>query len=83
MPRGTPPDHQDAGAFAGLRQRRRERGLPTGTIRACPECGAPEIEAEVTHWLDLPGEAMAPKQHPKGIAATHRCANGHEWIRDL
>lgn len=36
-----PPDHRDPDATAGLRKRRRERGLPTGTIvhgPFCPHC---------------------------------------------
>jgi hypothetical protein len=32
MSRRTGPDHRDPDAFAGLTQRRRDRGLPTGRI---------------------------------------------------
>lgn len=43
--RGTPPDGNAPGAFAGLTQRRRERDLPVGTEKACENgCGRAAAE---------------------------------------
>lgn len=88
MPRRPPPDQRDdPRRFAGLTQRRRERGLPTGEVdpddptQFCPDCHAPVVLAEASHFLKMPREAMAPAQAPRPVAATYTCANGHEWTR--
>jgi hypothetical protein len=39
MSRRTPPDHTAPDANAGLTQRRRERGLPTGRMPSTQEIG--------------------------------------------
>lgn len=51
---------------------------------SCPECGAPIVQAEVSHFVeDAMPLAMAPARQPKPAAATYRCQRGHEFTWSL
>jgi len=66
MSRQTPPDHRAPDAFAGLTQRRRERGLPTGRID-----GAAAARADV-----FPGGGLSDEAHRKLARLQERIDRG-------